>query len=485
MFANTQTAETCLGPALKAAYQVIQHVGGKLHVFTATRPTVGESPIKNREGAPAAAKPKEGTPTQLQPDGEFYKNLAVDCSKQQVCVDIWSFAGAYTDLATIGQLAKHTTGSVYHYPSFSDAVEGEKLSRDLQHNLTREQGWEAVMRVRASRGLRISSFLGHFFIRGTDLLALPNVDEDKAFAVEIAHEENAQNVSNCCLQAALLYTTSDGERRIRVHTMQVPASAAVATLFESADVDACANVLARLAADQAVKSKLLDGAEKMQTSCMEPLRAFRAICPPQAKAANAVLLPELLKLLPLYALGLMKTAVFSTAAEVRADDRMALIYELATMGCERSVALMHPRLFQLFPPPATPPPLPLPLTALSLNAAAAYLLDDGISLTLWLGHAVPTEFLQGAFGWGTLDGVDASALRLLPADSSPTARQIDELVSLLRSERPHSWLRVRVMKQGDGDAPFLRCLVEDQTKQMMSYGDFVMHCHRYVLSKAP
>ena len=354
MFANTQTAETCLGPALKAAYQVIQHVGGKLHVFTATRPTVGESPIKNREGAPAAAKPKEGTPTQLQPDGEFYKNLAVDCSKQQVCVDIWSFAGAYTDLATIGQLAKHTTGSVYHYPSFSDAVEGEKLSRDLQHNLTREQGWEAVMRVRASRGLRISSFLGHFFIRGTDLLALPNVDEDKAFAVEIAHEENAQNVSNCCLQAALLYTTSDGERRIRVHTMQVPASAAVATLFESADVDACANVLARLAADQAVKSKLLDGAEKMQTSCMEPLRAFRAICPPQAKAANAVLLPELLKLLPLYALGLMKTAVFSTAAEVRADDRMALIYELATMGCERSVALMHPRLFQLFPPPAAP-----------------------------------------------------------------------------------------------------------------------------------
>jgi len=179
-----------------------------------------------------------------------------------------------------------------------------------------------------------------------------------------------------------------------------------------------------------------------------------------------------------------KTAVFSTAAEVRADDRMALIYELATMGCERSVALMHPRLFQLFPPPATPPPLPLPLTALSLNAAAAYLLDDGISLTLWLGHAVPTEFLQGAFGWGTLDGVDAAALRLLPADSSPTARQIDELVSLLRSERPHSWLRVRVMKQGDGDAPFLRCLVEDQTKQMMSYGDFVMHCHRYVLSKA-
>ena len=31
------------------------------------------------------------------------------------------------------------------------------------------------MRVRASRGLRIAAFYGHFFIRGVDLLALPNV----------------------------------------------------------------------------------------------------------------------------------------------------------------------------------------------------------------------------------------------------------------------------------------------------------------------
>ena len=36
-------------------------------------------------------------------------------------------------------------------------------------------GWEAVMRIRCSKGLRISGFHGHFFIRSTDLLALPQV----------------------------------------------------------------------------------------------------------------------------------------------------------------------------------------------------------------------------------------------------------------------------------------------------------------------
>lgn len=36
-------------------------------------------------------------------------------------------------------------------------------------------GWEAVMRVRCSRGLRIASFHGPMFVRSTDLLALPQV----------------------------------------------------------------------------------------------------------------------------------------------------------------------------------------------------------------------------------------------------------------------------------------------------------------------
>lgn len=35
------------------------------------------------------------------------------------------------------------------------------------------------MRIRCSKGLRISAFYGHFFIRSTDLLALPACDVDK------------------------------------------------------------------------------------------------------------------------------------------------------------------------------------------------------------------------------------------------------------------------------------------------------------------
>jgi len=54
---------------------------------------------------------------------------------------------------------------------------------------------------------------------------------------------------------------------------------------------------------------------------------------------------------------------------------------------------------------------------------------------------------------------------------------------MLRASRSGSWMGLRVVKQGDGDSGFLRSLIEDQTKQMMSYPEFLVHCHRFVLSR--
>ena len=495
MFAASQSTEVALGPALKAAYQVAEPLGGKIVLFNCTRTTVGNAKLRNREGTPGQPKSRDATAadkttaTLMQPDCDYYKNLAVDCSKQQICIDLWACgANSYLDLATVGQLCKHTTGSVYYYPNFSDVTMGERLSRELQHNLLREQGWEAVMRVRVSRGLRISAFHGHFFIRGTDLLALPNIDSDKTFAVEIAHEENALTAQTCCMQAALLYTTSCGERRIRVHTVQLPVTSGLNALHDSADIDACANLLGRVAIDTAMSSTLMAGAEKLQNGCLEALRAYRSLCPQHVKQMSTLLLPVTLKLLPLYSLGLMKSTLFSQATDVRPDERSHLMYMYSTMSVPQTTALIHPRLVRVHPPlqhvgaPPTELPPPLPLSAQSLQTDGAFFLEDGLSITLWLGKAVPTEFLQQAFGWPSLEGVDASALRLLPADSSPLAGYLNGVCELLRANRA-GWLAVRVMKQGEGDAWLQRALVEDQTRQMMAYSEFLNHCHRFVTSR--
>jgi len=320
------------------------------------------------------------------------------------------------------------------------------------------------------------------------LLALPNVDEDKTFAVEIAHEENALSAGTCCMQAALLYTTSSGERRIRVHTVQLPVTSGLNALYEAADVDACTNLLGRVALDSAMNGKLLDGAEKLQNSCLEMLRAYRSLCPPHAKSMSTLLLPESLKLLPLYVLGLMKGPLFSQ--DMRPDDRSHAFYAYSTMPVAHSTVLSHPRLLQVHPPlqqvnAATTDVLPplLSLSATSLASDGVFLIEDGFYITLWLGKATPTEFLQQAFGWPSLEGVDATALRLLPSDSTPLSGYLHKVCELLGAARAGSWLSLRVMKQGEGDGTVMRALIEDQTRQMMAYTEFLTHCHRYILSK--
>ena len=111
-----------------------------------------------------------------------------------------------------GGCAKHTGGSIYHYPGFNanrpeDSV---KFSSEFSHFLSRPIGLEAVLRVRASKGIKMVSFYGNFFLRSSDLLALPNVSPDNSYAMEMTLNENIVG-STACFQTALLHTSSNGK----------------------------------------------------------------------------------------------------------------------------------------------------------------------------------------------------------------------------------------------------------------------------------
>jgi protein transport protein SEC24 len=68
---------------------------------------------------------------------------------------------------------------------------------------------EAVMRVRATRGIRMSSFHGNFFVRSTDLLAMPAVPQDTSYAIELQLEETI-TAPFAVFQTAILHTTCYG-----------------------------------------------------------------------------------------------------------------------------------------------------------------------------------------------------------------------------------------------------------------------------------
>ena len=123
----------------------------------------------------------------------------------------------------IGGLSRYTGGQVYQYTSLSEKRHHVKVANDITRNITRFYGLEAVMRVRCSQGnfclcvvvcyfcvdclvqgLSVKRHFGNYFIRSANLLSLPNIDADKAIAVQFQLDKDLTK-NFVYIQAALLY----------------------------------------------------------------------------------------------------------------------------------------------------------------------------------------------------------------------------------------------------------------------------------------
>jgi|TARA_B110000305_G_scaffold229352_1_gene280261 protein transport protein SEC24 len=162
-------------------------IGGKMMIFNSTLPSLGDGQLKPRENPRIMGTPEEFK--LLKPETTWYKDTAVEFSRAQIAVDLFLFPQSFTDVASLGELPKQTSGTLHTYPSFNYETDGERFGSELDRVLTRRTVFETVMRVRVTRGMRISNFYGNFFIRGADLLALPNCTEESAFGFDIQHDE--------------------------------------------------------------------------------------------------------------------------------------------------------------------------------------------------------------------------------------------------------------------------------------------------------
>lgn len=149
------------------------------------------------------------------------------------------FSAAYQDVASLGKskvtmsclvvlmlicvacLPHYTSGQTYYYPAFNAgrSEDALKFAHEFGQVLAMPIMLEAVMRVRASRGLRMASFHGNFFVRSTDLLAMPAVPQDQSYAIEIQIEETIPSPF-VVFQTAVLHTTCYGQFIVFYSCMQ-------------------------------------------------------------------------------------------------------------------------------------------------------------------------------------------------------------------------------------------------------------------------
>jgi protein transport protein SEC24 len=274
MFQDSHNVGNALGSALQAAHQLINKIGGKIICLSASLPTIGEGALKARDDPKLLGTSKESS--LLTAASSFYKTFAIECSKQQVSVDMFLFSANYTDVATLGCLPRYTAGQTYLYPGFNASRQEDaiKFSTEFGRVLAMPLGLEAVIRVRATRGIRMSAFHGNFFIRSTDLLALPTVPLDQNYVIELQLEDDLKGAF-VVLQTAILHTTCFGERRIRVITQAMPTTDSIAELYGSADQIAIASYLANKAVEKSLSGSLDDARNLVTNQLSAMLKVYK------------------------------------------------------------------------------------------------------------------------------------------------------------------------------------------------------------------
>jgi len=163
---------SALGPALSVAYKVLSSFGGRITLIQATLPNIGSandgSVLTNREDPNNRTSNNTNTNALtplLNPGTDFYKKLALECSEHQIAIDLFDLSSSYSDLATVGSVSKFCGGSVHYYGGSSSTSLLARFEKDMKHYLQRNIGFEAVMRMRCTRGISIHTFHGNFFVR--------------------------------------------------------------------------------------------------------------------------------------------------------------------------------------------------------------------------------------------------------------------------------------------------------------------------------
>ncbi|XP_075904184.1 protein transport protein Sec24A isoform X2 [Nelusetta ayraudi] len=481
MFAQSRETQSALGPALQAAFKLMSPTGGRVTVFQTQLPTLGAGALQSRED-PNQRSSTKGV-QHLGPATDFYKKLALDCSGQQIGVDLFLLSSQYADLASLSCISKYSAGSIFYYPSFHhihNPAQLEKLQRDLERYLSRKIGFEAVMRIRCTKGLSIHTFHGNFFVRSTDLLSLANVNPDSAFAVQMSIEDSLADSSLACFQAALLYTSCKGKRRIRVHTLCLPVVNQLSDVYAGADVQAITCLLANMAIDRSISSSLADAREALVNAVVDLISAYKSNV--SNLQQSGLVVPASMRLFPVYILALLKQKALRTGTSTRLDERVFAMCEFKTQPLQQLMRMVHPDLYRLddmsdkgalhLNDMVVPQPQLLHLSTERLSRDGAFLMDCGYVFYLWIGRSCSEMFIRDVLGRANYASIPPDMCHI-PELETPLSERVRAFVDWLQDNRAFSCMIHVVKDDGPSKVTLWQHLVEERCDSASSYHDFL------------
>lgn len=442
LFSDNLNPGFALGPALKSAHNLIENTGGKIITLAASLPNVGTGKLPVRDASAVANTSKEASAL-LNANDSFYKSFAVDCNKSQVTVEFFLTGASYQDVATLANLPRYTAGQTHYYPAWSaTSIEDvTKLSKELSNVITQDIALEAVLRTRGSSGLTTKTFYGNFFSRSSDLCSFPTFPRDQSYVIEISIDENLTKPL-AFFQSAVLHTTINGERRIRVITAALPTTSNISDVFASADQLAITNYFTHKAIQKVYNGSFNDARELLSKHMLDIFNVFKKeVVAGNVGGASPLMLANNLRMLPLLLHALTKHIGFRSGV-VPPDHRANALNLLGSLPLPQLIRYIYPTVYSLhdmaddagFPNEETGDivlPDAINASAESFERYGLYLINTTTELFLWIGGDAVPELVSDVFGVPDIFQVPIGKVELAELDSEFNQR-VRNIISKVR-----------------------------------------------------
>lgn len=377
--------------------------------------------------------------------------------------------------------------------SFHERLDSEKLHYDVFRILTRNGAYDVAFRVRCSEGYSVVAYVGNFIRVNSIDFELPSIDSDKTIGV-IMRSEGALAVDKLSIQAAMLYSTPDGERKIRIMNVYIPLEKRFSTIYRYIDQEALYQLILKESLSMVGYKKVTGMKEHFINSIVKILKANRTEGVSVTNPTE-IIIPDSLRFLWLYALGALKSPAFKLLGEIKVDEKYfwTLKYLGASMG--RCVKLSCPRVYKLsdiqtnmvygYPDEETGKIVKPPVcdnTYDDLSPYDLWIVDNGDYLFLFVGKAVAVPLIYDIFGyedWNTLHYNGVSTLEY-QMDTDAYTRIIN-IIEQLRSENDGSYQPIQVVLDGSIRHKELKMysLIEDtmNKNKEFTYVEFLSQLH--------
>lgn len=402
---------------------------------------------------------------------------------------------------------------------------------------------QAVVRVRVSRGLKVSATHGPYLRAGSTSTAsggavtaspaeldVAGMDASTSFVFEVTHEDPSLPDTPAVLQLATLFTSHDGTRRIRVSTLRLPLVKAAVDLFRALDLDAALSYLMRLLLHNASVSNGVAGKPSRDPVAVATERlvalmaAYRKLVYGLAPSTlNRLVLPDSLKLLPCLTHAMLGTVVSgrasatgpsgaSGATSSNAIRAFCRLMALESATSQQLAMFVYPHMVALHTwvtvmssyvgvidadAGVIMPPWEMAVTD-KIQHSGLYLHVDPLALqiTLWVGSAAHPAMLAACLRASVDATAGEIAARLLdgaagisqPIDDDLLAPRVLAVVNELRRlVTGGSALGVALIKSGGRPEDEIRladeAVVEVGKELLGWYGDYLMQLQQQIMSK--